>query len=533
MRCKYLPGLFLLCVLWAGNLFSQPLVKGYKQTDISDMILIYQGGAHRMDWTADQFLPYVVHQNADGNKNWLFDGFLFLEFKDGKGRCYASRYEKLPARKQEWIWLMDRVFEKGKSLYALNECIQSQIEEIGAPSFRHKVVIGLPEPIPDQKDWGTLDGQSLDFSNDADKLKACRWYIDELTKRFKEAGFANLDLAGFYWVSEDIVTSKALTVPIGDYIRSKDFLFYWIPYWNAMGYSDWKELGFDVAYAQPNHFFEASIPDQRIDETCRLARTHNLGLEVEFDERVFAGQKDSFYDRLVAYLDRFEKNGVYDDAAIAYYEGGGAILGFSKSSNLKDRALIDRLASLVCKRRQIHEASDLIIGLDDSIWKVTQQTPYIVSTKGLLEKQYGYIELKAKLLSDNPDVKVSVRLKPVKRLYGSGAQSGEITLLEYDGKYPDCIKGGIFSKELNWETGNKKGATLPVFNLSGDYHSFICEWTAGNIKLYVNDVLFFSMDDDFNGDTEYWPFNQPFYLEIEIHSQVKESVLKLNKVSFD
>ena len=184
MRCKYLSGLFLLCVLWAGNLFSQPLAKGYKQTDISDMVLIYQGGAHRMDWTADQFLPYVVHQNADGNKNWLFDGFLFLEFKDGKGRCYASRYEKLPARKQEWIWLMDRVFEKGKSLYALNECIQSQVKEIGTPSFRHKVVIGLPEPIPDQKDWGTLDGQSLDFSNDADKLKACRWYIDELTKRF-------------------------------------------------------------------------------------------------------------------------------------------------------------------------------------------------------------------------------------------------------------------------------------------------------------------------------------------------------------
>ena len=54
-------------------------------------------------------------------KDWLFDGFLFLEFKDGSGRNYTVGYEKLNARKTEWEWLLERIFEQGKSLSALDQ----------------------------------------------------------------------------------------------------------------------------------------------------------------------------------------------------------------------------------------------------------------------------------------------------------------------------------------------------------------------------------------------------------------------------
>lgn len=88
----------------------------------------------------------------------------------------------------------------------------------------------------------------------------------------------------------------------------------------------------------------------------------------------------------------------------------------------------------------------------------------------------------------------------------------------------------MYSNELNWNTGNKKGATLPVSSLSGDYHSFICEWTPACIKLYVDDVLFFAMDDDFKKAPGYWPFNQPFYLEINTDSSKAGSVIQVEKV---
>lgn len=83
--------------------------QGYRTTGIQDLALIYQGGSHRLDWTVDEFRPYVVHRFADGSKDWLFDGFLFLEFKDGSGRNYTVGYEKLNARRTEWEWLLDRI----------------------------------------------------------------------------------------------------------------------------------------------------------------------------------------------------------------------------------------------------------------------------------------------------------------------------------------------------------------------------------------------------------------------------------------
>lgn len=119
--------------------------------------------------------------------NWLFDGFLFLEFKDGKGRNYAPGYEKLNARRQEWEWLLDRNFEKGKAFSALNECIGEQISELGKPKFRHKVVAGIPSPILNQKDWGEIDGKMYDFGKVEDRIEAGKWYIDRFIDRYKKA----------------------------------------------------------------------------------------------------------------------------------------------------------------------------------------------------------------------------------------------------------------------------------------------------------------------------------------------------------
>ena len=344
--------LFIIGVLSTIELNAQASSKGYKQTDIKDLALIYQGGTHRLDWTADEFLPYVVHQYTDGHKDWLFDGFLFLEFKNGTGHAYASRYDKQDARKAEWIWLLDRLFEKEKALSALNQCIQSQAKEIGKPSFKHQIVIGLPEALPNQKDWGKVDGKLMDFTKQEDQIIATRWYIDELMKQFKKADYKYLDIAGFYWVSEDTETCKDLTIPVSAYIHTLKKKFYWIPYWNAKGFDQWKELGFDVAYQQPNHFFRADIPNERLDEACESARIHNMGLELEFDEKALADAKNSFYDRLVAYIDHFEKQGVFENSAIAYYSGFSAVLDMYKSKNPKDKKLMDRLASLITKKRQ-------------------------------------------------------------------------------------------------------------------------------------------------------------------------------------
>ncbi len=166
----------------------------------------------RIDWTPDQFVPYVTHQFADGTKEWLFDGFLFLEFADGKGSTYAYGYTKKQARKTEWEWLLDRIFEKGKALDALDQCIEQEKKEIGKPRFKHKVVLGVAIPLSKQKDWGSIDGTTLDFNRQADQIKAAQWYIDQLMSRFKKAKYKNLELSVLLG-GRDIATWQKKGVP--------------------------------------------------------------------------------------------------------------------------------------------------------------------------------------------------------------------------------------------------------------------------------------------------------------------------------
>ncbi len=323
----------------------------YKTNKIRDLALIYQGGAHRIDWTQEQFEPYVTHTFADGKKEWLFDGFLFLEFSNGKGRNYSYGYDKKYARKIEWEWLLNRLFERNKSLDALDKCIEQEKKEIGKPKFKHQIVLGLAIPMPKQTDWGVLDGDSLNFNNQGDQVKAVKWYINQLMDRFKKANYKNLELSGFYWVDEDTATSKNLTTKVSPYIHSKKKQFVWIPYWKARGYDKWKELGFDIAYQQPNHFFSKTIPDSRLDEACEGAKKLGMAMEFECDSRADFGLKDSYYDRMMAYINAFEQQGVYDTSAIAYYTGSKALIDLFNAPSAENKAIMDRFARHIVERR--------------------------------------------------------------------------------------------------------------------------------------------------------------------------------------
>lgn len=214
-------------------------------------------------------------------------------------------------------------------------------------------MLGLPEAIRGQKDWGEIDGREMDFSKEEDQIAATKWYIGELVERFKAAKYKHLELSGFYWVAEDTHHCEELTIPLSEYIHSEGKLFYWIPYWQAKGHEEWKRLGFDVAYQQPNHFFNHSIPDSRLDEACATARRHGMAMEFEFDEKATAAIPNSSHDRMAAYINHFEKNDVFNSSAVAYYCGNRGVLTLDESDNPKDKALMDRLARIIQARRYL------------------------------------------------------------------------------------------------------------------------------------------------------------------------------------
>lgn len=329
-------------------------IAAYKTDIVSDMALIYQGGTHRPEWREEELRPYVVHTFADGHTDWFFDSFLFFEFTDNWQIGFGYQYGTRNAGKSDWEWLLDRVFEKGKSLDALNSCIEHHKTVIGEPSFKHKIVLGVVSPITGQTDWGILDGDTLNFTYRADQIKAAKWYIDRLMQRFTEGAYANLELAGFYWLEESTAKCGDLPKDVSEYIHALDKRFYWIPHWGAMGYNLWKKLGFDTAFLQPNHFFDKEIPDNRLESACRTAGKFGMALELEFDSRVLYENEDSYYSRLESYIDAFENHEVFDQSAIAYYSGTKAILDMYRSESIENTLILDRIAGHIVKRRNRH-----------------------------------------------------------------------------------------------------------------------------------------------------------------------------------
>jgi len=107
----------------------------------------------------------------------------------------------------------------------------------------------------------------MDFAKGADRVAACKWYIDQVRRRFDEGNYQYVELAGFYPISEEIVTpgdgychelkkSEEVIPQVAEYLHSINQSFCWIPYNRAAGYTKWKEMGIDYAYMQPNHYWD-------------------------------------------------------------------------------------------------------------------------------------------------------------------------------------------------------------------------------------------------------------------------------------
>ena len=558
--------IFFTCTLYSNaqtgtETAREPIYNGYRQNSILDLVLIYQGGHQRLDWTPEQLYPYVIHTDKYNKKGWFFDGFLFLEFHDGKEYSFQHSYNNNVkfAGKEQWAWLADRHFEKGKALEALNSCIEKGIKEIGNPPFKHKVVIGLPEPEKNWKEWGNINGKKMDFTKREDRIAAGKWYIDILIKKFEESNLNNLELAGIYWINEQMITSDYITVEIGEYVRKKGMQFYWIPYYMGVGFSEWYEYGFDIAYLQPTYFFNKKIPDDRVDNTCKLAHTHNMGLEMEFDGKALINNPLNHRYRLFGYIESFVKNDVYKNSAIAYYEGGRGIYTFSKSKYWEDKLAMDTLHHFV-KDRQTRMLKNTLYKekfdgsvkkLNTDIWnikgsqnslKITKSGLNISSggnttnlnTKGKIDFTYGRIELKLKILPDKKDAKIRISLLPVAQKLGDWPKSGEILLMGYDAKSPKYIRAGLNTEQLNEVKGNMRSTIYHIDIQEERPYTIICEWKNNRASIYIDDGLMYVHEDIFDKNDKnyprFWPFDDNFYLNINTESKSKDPVLCIESV---
>ncbi len=333
----------------AGKPAPAPLPAYY----ISDLALIYQGGTHRFPWTADQLKPYLF-RNSTAGFEWLYDGFLFIEFKDNLGYEYAEGYGQQPAGKAQWLWLLQRNFEQGKAIHALEGMLDSLKANGQTPKRKRKVVLTLPEPIGATANWGELNGRQLNFANIADRVAACQWYIDTAMTMWNAANLEHLELSGFYWVAEQNTGAVEILPTVSAKIHERNKRFYWIPYYGAAGAAQWKSMGFDIAYQQPNYFFDLNSPYSILTGAIRFAEQNKMALEMEFDNRLLTNT--GYQKKYTDYINEFEKAGAWSNLPVAYYEGGGAWYEMSLQTDPVIVGLYKRLADIIAKRHRDTDA---------------------------------------------------------------------------------------------------------------------------------------------------------------------------------
>lgn len=333
--------------------------------DYTDMVLLYGYGHHRspITWGTDYTDYYVKYADRAGVQHWLFDSFLFLEFMDPAtnggagvtfitGYSYDSQRIEKSATQTDWDALARYYFVDNTAVAAVDKSVEKAITVLGEPPHKRQIIIGIPEPIVHANPydnsssttyWGKVDGRTLDFNLPNDRVTAVKWYIDRVREEFYKHKFANVELAGFYWVAEKSTHTSNIIADVGTYLKSMNYSFNWIPYYEAEGYSNWKSYGFTYAFMQPNTAW-LSDTDYAARAQTQMMRAindvleHDMGLEVEFDANVLRSYKNYAY-RLRDYMSAFKDYGAWEKSRLAYYQGSWAVRQLARSTDTNDQDL--------------------------------------------------------------------------------------------------------------------------------------------------------------------------------------------------
>lgn len=143
-----------------------------------------------------------------------------------------------------------------------------------------------------------------------------------------------------------------------------------------------------------------------------------------------------------------------------------------------------------------------------------QYTSARLVSKGKGDWLYGRFEIRAK----NPTGKgtwPAIWMLPTDWEYGRWPASGEIDIMENVGFDPDTIVGSAHTKKYNHVIGTQKNARIYCPTNYSDFHVYALEWDAGEYRLYLDNVNYFTFKNEGKG-FEVWPFDKRFHIILNL-----------------
>lgn len=126
---------------------------------------------------------------------------------------------------------------------------------------------------------------------------------------------------------------------------------------------------------------------------------------------------------------------------------------------------------------------------------------------------YGYFEARLKL-PQGKGTWPAFWMMP--KNYKAWPDDGEIDIMEEVGYRPNWISSSIHCKAYYHKVGTQKTAEKFIATAESDFHVYALEWTPTYIWGYIDGECFFKFANDMKGNKDTWPFNEPFYIKLNL-----------------
>ncbi|MBA3850565.1 MAG: glycoside hydrolase [Opitutus sp.] len=162
------------------------------------------------------------------------------------------------------------------------------------------------------------------------------------------------------------------------------------------------------------------------------------------------------------------------------------------------------------------EDGHLVIEARREVFEKNKFTSARLVTKGRTDWLHGRFEIRARVPSGRGTWPAIWMLPTVWNLGDGGwPDNGEIDIMEHVGHNAGVVHGSLHSRLHQWRNNTQRTGTVQVPDATTAFHTYVLEWEPGEIRMFLDDALYFTAKDDGRG-WESWPFTRPFYLILNL-----------------
>lgn len=168
----------------------------------------------------------------------------------------------------------------------------------------------------------------------------------------------------------------------------------------------------------------------------------------------------------------------------------------------------------------IIQAKKTEVGKDENGNPKYEYTSGRINTQNKQDYKYGRFEARLKVPSGKGFLPAFWMMPTDESLYGQWPKCGEIDIMEVMGQETNKLMSTLHFGEPH--TQKQKAYELSGDTFADSFHVFACEWEPGEMRFYVDGILYHTENDWFTKKTGYGeitypaPYDQPFYLILNL-----------------